>query len=196
MTSSVSIDFKPCMSPSPSLRAIFPLKPSHTTTSAFPNSTSLPSIYPPKFIEPLRSISSRAASTVSSPLMSSLPFESSLTSGFSTPRIFREYILPMRANCKRFSGLHLTVAPTSRVKAIFPVDGIGTPKAGRSIPSMRPTTRTPPATIAPVLPALTQPWASPRLTISIATRRLESFLRRIAFAGCSSGSMISLACSM
>ena len=145
------------MSPSPSFRAMFPLKPSQTITSAFPARTSFPSMYPLKLRPSRFSMSSRAAKTVSSPFMSSLPFESNRNSGFSTPRILREYTLPIRANCSKFSGLHLTVAPTSSMNDTLSIEGMGTPRAGLSMPSILPTTRTPPATIAPVLPADTQP---------------------------------------
>ena len=102
-------------------------------------------------------INSFAPNTVSSPFIFSVPFDNNLISGFSTPSIFLEYILPIRANCNKFSGLHRTVAPTSSIKLGLSIVGSGTPRAGLSIPGSLPTTKTPPATIAPVLPAETQP---------------------------------------
>ena len=95
-------------------------------------------------------------------------------------------MFPIWANWKRFRGLLRTVAPTSRRNVYLFSVGSATPKAGLSIPEIRPTTRTPPATMAPVLPAEMQPLASPLLTISIASLRLEFLFFLIAIVGCSS----------
>src|SRR5216117_2016672 len=62
------------------------------------------------------------------------------------------------------------VAPASSRHAGFPfVVGNIPQSAGRSIPRMRPSTRSAAAIVAPVLPAETTASASPCLTIAVAT---------------------------
>src|SRR5439155_10184620 len=79
------------------------------------------------------------------------------------------------------------VAPASRRHAGFPfVVGNMPHSAGRSIPRMRPRTRSAAAIVAPVLPADTTASASPCLTIAVATPIDVSARRRRAVAGCSS----------
>ncbi len=74
--------------------------------------------------------------------------------------------------------------------------GRGTPNPGRSMPGMRPTMSTPPATMAPVFPAETHPWASPDRTMCMATQRLAFLFFRMATAGVSSMAMTSSAGTM
>src|SRR6267143_7219841 len=79
------------------------------------------------------------------------------------------------------------VAPASSRHAGFPfVVGNIPQSAGRSIPRMRPRTRSAAAIVAPVLPADTTASASPCLTIDVATPIDVSARRRSAVAGCSS----------
>src|SRR5256886_1083762 len=79
------------------------------------------------------------------------------------------------------------VAPASSRQAGFPfVVGNMPHSAGRSMPRMRPSTRSAAAIVAPVLPADTTASASPCLTIDVATPIEVSARRRSAVAGCSS----------
>src|SRR6267143_460529 len=86
------------------------------------------------------------------------------------------------------------VAPASSRHAGFPFAVGNIPQsAGRSIPRMRPRTRSAAAIVAPVLPAETTASASPCLTIDVATPIDVSARRRSAVAGCSSIPTTSLA---
>src|SRR5712691_11628719 len=79
------------------------------------------------------------------------------------------------------------VAPASRRQAGLPfVVGNMPHSAGRSIPRMRPSTRSAAAIVAPVLPAETTASASPCLTIDVAIPIDVSARLRSAVAGCSS----------
>src|SRR3989475_1209028 len=86
------------------------------------------------------------------------------------------------------------VAPASSRHAGFPfVVGNSAHSAGRSMPRMRPSTRSAAAIVAPVLPAEATASASPCFTISVATPIDVSPRRRRALAGCSSIATTSLA---
>ena len=67
------------------------------------------------------------------------------------------------------------------------------PRPGLSIPGIRPRRITPPAAIAPVLPDETMPAASPDLTISNPSTRLEFFFLFMEMAGESAPFITSLA---
>ncbi len=93
---------------------------------------------------------------------------------------------PMTANWNSCSGVESTFAPRSST-CVWPVtDGSAAMIAGRSMPGRVFSTKRAVAMSAPVLPALTQACASPRLTRSMATRMDESFLLRSAWEGSSS----------
>ncbi len=179
--------------PSPTFTTRLPANPSHMMTSTAPLNTSLPSTFPIKFRSVLAN-RALAAFVSSFPLVASSPMLSRPTRGFFSFSTRSAYSLPITANWSRFSTLQSTLAPLSSMTALPLVVGTTAPIAGRSIPSILPSVRVATAIAAPVLPALTNAWASPLLTRSAATATDESGFRRIAFAGCSSICTISDAC--
>ena len=101
----------------------------------------------------------------------------------------------MIANCSRFCGLQSTLAPTSIMMAALPgiVVGNTAARAGRSTPGRAPSTLLAVAMAAPVLPAVTKPWAAPSRTRRKPTCIEESRLARTACAAFSCMLMTSLA---
>ena len=103
----------------------------------------------------------------------------------------------IRANWRMLCSVASIVAPASRRHAGFPCEvGKSPQRAGRSIPRIRPSTRSAAAIVAPVLPADATASASPCFTISVATPIDVSPRRRRALEGCSSIATTSVAFRM
>ena len=94
--------------------------------------------------------------------------------------------LPIAANWTSCCDVQFTLAPRSSIVTTPVRVGSCDAIAGRSMPGSVFRTKRAMLISAPVLPAETQPCASPSLTRLIATRIELSFLRRSASAGGSS----------
>src|SRR6266702_5952301 len=101
------------------------------------------------------------------------------------------YIEPIKANCRRYSGLQSVLAPMSITKHTPSLVGKMPPSAGRSTPGTRFSVKSEAAIIAPLLPAETAPNAAPSRTCWSASVIEAFFLRLTAIAGCSSISIAS-----
>ena len=122
-----------------------------------------------------------------SPLPGSSPIESRPTRGASRAKRCLANTAPIWANCTSHSGWTSALAPaSSRTVGVEPGTGIGVAIAGRLTPLIRPMRSSAAAIVAPVLPAEIIAEALPSRTASAARTSVESFLRRIAWAGSSS----------
>ncbi len=190
---SLSMDANVAAIPSSALSSTLPVKPSHTTTSTCPAKSSLASMFPTK----LRSapFSKRKASLLTwFPLPSSVPTLSKATFGLSRCNTLAAYSAPITPYCMRCSGLASTFAPASNSITPRPLRvGISGANAGRSIPSRRPTSKSPAAINAPVLPAVTTASTWPVRNRLAATTREDCFLRRTARLGLSRSEITSVA---
>src|ERR1700737_2000004 len=105
-------------------------------------------------------------------------------------------MVPIRANCTRYSGLASAFAPASSSRQRPVAVGMTAPIPGRSTPGIRRSPKRPAAITAPLLPALTKPAARPSSTIWTPRTIDDAFLLRTAWAGCSSIAITSAASSI
>src|SRR3990167_2480583 len=139
--------------PSADLSAMFPVKPSVTTTSTAPSEMSLPSTNPLNAMSGSASRRTRAALRISSwPFNSSAPTFKRPTVGFFVPVRARKNASPMIAKSTSSCSLASTLAPTSRTTVRPRGVGHSAVTAGRSTPGNMPSCMRETAISAPVFP--------------------------------------------
>ncbi len=162
------------------------MKPSATITSAAPLPIANPSTLPTKFRPGVEASTECAATTISVPLVASVPLASSATRGDETPATASMNAAPMCANWTSISGRTSTFAPASSSRNGLPGTGIMIASAGRWTPRTRLKPNSAAARAAPVEPPLTSASASPSVTAATARTIDASGVRRTARAGSAS----------